>query len=107
MMCITGGVCGMCCVWQVICLATLNDTPYEIQSAIHHMPFQVTLTICISSSPHQMPHLMTHTQGHALWVGKVGSAYLKQNNQVPHFSSGVQLGTWSSKIINVIPSIMN
>ena len=32
-------------------------------------------------------------QGRALWVGKVGSAYLKQNNQVPHFTSGVQLGT--------------
>ena len=32
-------------------------------------------------------------QGRALWVGKVGSAYLKQNNQVPHFPSGVQLGT--------------
>ena len=31
-------------------------------------------------------------QGRALWVGKVGSAYLKQNNQVPHFPSGVQLG---------------
>ena len=32
-------------------------------------------------------------QGRALWVGKVGSAYLKQNNQVPHFPSGVQLST--------------
>ena len=32
-------------------------------------------------------------QGRALRVGKVGSAYLKQNNQVPHFPSGVQLGT--------------
>ena len=32
-------------------------------------------------------------QGRALWVGKVGSAYAKQNNQVPHFPSGVQLGT--------------
>ena len=32
-------------------------------------------------------------QGRALWVGKVGSAYLKQNNQIPHFPSGVQLGT--------------
>ena len=58
-----------------------------------------------------MPTLINHwrhvPEGRALWVGKVGSAYLKQNNQVPHFPSGVQLGTWSRKIINVILSIMN
>ena len=60
-----------------------------IYVCVHHAPMNVRIVIYVCYVCMEV----SVDQGRALRVGKVGSAYLKQNNQVPHFPSGVQLGT--------------